>query len=404
MFRDHVKMALKSLRHRITRSFLTLLGIAIGIMAIISLMALGEGMQQAITGELSSLSDSIIVSIGGGVFSSFSGSSSVGEYLTERDITDIERIQGIKDISTQLSGSALAEYNGETTIVSLTGMDINVMMIQFGSTNLEAGSFLADGEQNNIMVGYSIAHDTFDDDITVGSRIKISGEKFFVTGIFAYQGMGSLTSADSIILMSSRDFKSLTGQSNISSAYVSVYDVNEVESIATTIENAINENHGKKDFVTATSMSSILDTIQTVIGILQLVLIAIASIALIVASIGIMNTMLTSVMERTREIGIMKAIGATNKDIMSIFIIEGMLVSSIGGIIGILLGIVGSQGLTMILNNFMGMGGSSNLTPVITIMSVVLAVSVSLIVGILSSLYPAWKAARMSPIEAVRYE
>jgi putative ABC transport system permease protein len=100
----------------------------------------------------------------------------------------------------------------------------------------------------------------------------------------------------------------------------------------------------------------------------------------------------------------MKAIGATNKDIMSIFIIEGMLVSSIGGIIGIILGVFGSQGLTMILNNFMMMGGSSNLTPVITLMSVVMAVTVSLIVGILSSLYPAWKAARMSPIEAVRYE
>jgi putative ABC transport system permease protein len=405
MLRDHVKIAVKNLRHRMSRSFLTLLGIAIGIMAIISLMALGEGMQQAITGELSSLSDSIIVSTGGGVFSLFGGGeSSSNEYFTDRDIVDIAHIQGIKDISTQLSGSARAEYNGETTIISLTGMDTDVMMIQFGTTDLEAGSFLSEDDQNNIMIGYTIAHDTFDADISVGSRIKINGEKFFVTGIFSQQGMGGITSSDNVILMNSRDFKILTGQSNISSAYVRVYDVNEVESIATNIENAINENHGKKDFASATSMSSILDTIQSVIGILQLVLVAIASIALIVASIGIMNTMLTSVMERTREIGIMKAIGATNIDIMNIFIIEGILVSSIGGIIGIILGIFGSQGLTLILNNFMVMGGSSQLSPVITIMSVVLAVSVSIIVGVLSSLYPAWKAARMSPIEAVRYE
>jgi putative ABC transport system permease protein len=204
--------------------------------------------------------------------------------------------------------------------------------------------------------------------------------------------------------MNSRDFEKLTGQSNISSAYVRVFEVNEVETIAVEIENIINENHGKKDFASATSMSSILDTIQTVIGILQLVLVAIASIALIVASIGIMNTMLTSVMERTREIGIMKAIGATNTDIMSIFIIEGILVSTIGGVIGIILGVFGSQGLTIILRSFMAMGDSSGLAPVITIMSVALAVSVSIIVGVLSSLYPAWKAARMSPIEAVRYE
>ncbi|MBE3122647.1 MAG: ABC transporter permease [Thermoplasmata archaeon] len=406
MFRDHVKLAIKNLRHRMSRSLLTLLGIAIGIMAIISLMALGEGMQQAITGELSSLSDVIIVSTGGNMFSSFGGggSTSTGEYFTQRDIAGIERLQGIKEVSTQLSGSGLAEYNGKTTVLSLTGMEVSVMKLQYASQNLEAGGFLNEGEQNKIMIGYSIAHDTFDADISVGGRIKINGEKFFVSGIFGKQGMGGVSS-DSMVLMSSRDFKKLTGQSNISSIYLRVNNVNDAESIATTIQNAINENHGKKDFATATTMTSILKTVQNIIGILQLVLVGIASIALVVASIGIMNTMLTSVMERTREIGIMKAIGATTQDIMSIFIIEGVLMSGVGGIIGIILGVFGSQALTLILGSFMSMGGGSfQLVPIITITSVVLAVAVSLIVGVLSSLYPAWRAARMSPIEAVRYE
>lgn len=389
-----------------SRSLLTLLGIAIGIMAIISLLALGEGMQQAVTGELSSLSDVIIVSTGGNMFSSFGGggSTSTGEYFTQRDIAGIERLQGIKEVSTQLSGSGLAEYNGKTTVLSLTGMEVSVMKLQYASQNLEAGGFLNEGEQNKIMIGYSIAHDTFDADISVGGRIKINGEKFFVSGIFGKQGMGGVSS-DSMVLMSSRDFKKLTGQSNISLIYLRVNNVNDAESIATTIQNAINENHGKKDFATATTMTSILKTVQNIIGILQLVLVGIASIALVVASIGIMNTMLTSVMERTREIGIMKAIGATTRDIMSIFIIEGVLMSGVGGIIGIILGVFGSQALTLILGSFMSMGGGSfQLVPIITITSVVLAVAVSLIVGILSSLYPAWKAARMSPIEAVRYE
>ena len=406
MFRDHVKLAIKNLRHRMSRSLLTLLGIAIGIMAIISLMALGEGMQQAITGELSSLSDVIIVSTGGNMFSSFGGggSTSTGEYFTQRDIAGIERLQGIKEVSTQLSGSGLAEYNGKTTVLSLTGMEVSVMKLQYASQNLEAGGFLNEGEQNKIMIGYSIAHDTFDADISVGGRIKINGEKFFVSGIFGKQGMGGVSS-DSMVLMSSRDFKKLTGQSNISLIYLRVNNVNDAESIATTIQNAINENHGKKDFATATTMTSILKTVQNIIGILQLVLVGIASIALVVASIGIMNTMLTSVMERTREIGIMKAIGATTRDIMSIFIIEGVLMSGVGGIIGIILGVFGSQALTLILGSFMSMGGGSfQLVPIITITSVVLAVAVSLIVGVLSSLYPAWRAARMSPIEAVRYE
>lgn len=402
MFRDNVKLAIKNLRNRFSRSLLTLLGISIGIMAIISLLALGEGMQQAITGELSSLSDVVIVSTGGDVFSAFGGGST-GEYFTQRDIAVIERLQGVKDVSTQLSGYALAEYNGKKTIVSLTGMEIGVMRLQYASQNLDAGEFLNEGDQNKIMIGYSIAHDTFDADISVGGRIKINGEKFFVSGIFGKQGFGGVSS-DSNLLMSTRDFQKLTGQSNISLIYLRVENVNEAESIASTIQNAINENHGRKDFATATTMTSILETVQSITGLLQVVLVGIASIALVVASIGIMNTMLTSVMERTREIGIMKAIGATNLDIMSIFIFEGMLLSSVGGIIGIILGVFGSQGLTLILNNVMTMGPSMNLTPIITISSVVLAVTVSLIVGVLSSLYPAWKAARMSPIEAVRYE
>jgi putative ABC transport system permease protein len=403
MFRDNVKLAIKNLRNRFSRSLLTLLGISIGIMAIISLLALGEGMQQAITGELSSLSDVVIVSTGGDVFSAFGGGGSTGEYFTQRDIAVIERLQGVKDVSTQLSGYALAEYNGKKTIVSLTGMEIGVMQLQYASQNLAAGEFLNEGDQNKIMIGYSIAHDTFDADISVGGRIKINGEKFFVSGIFGKQGFGGVSS-DSNLLMSTRDFQKLTGQSNISLIYLRVENVNEAESIASTIQNAINENHGRKDYATATTMTSILETVQSITGLLQVVLVGIASIALVVASIGIMNTMLTSVMERTREIGIMKAIGATNLDIMSIFIFEGMLLSSVGGIIGIILGVFGSQGLTLILNNVMTMGPSMNLTPIITISSVVLAVTVSLIVGVLSSLYTAWKAARMSPIEAVRYE
>ena len=403
MFRDHVKLAIKNLRHRMSRSLLTLLGIAIGIMAIISLMALGEGMQQAITGELSSLSDVIIVSAGGDFYSSFAGGGSTTQYFTDRDITDIERVQGVRDVTTQLSGTAMAEYNRKTTIVSLTGMEPMVMRLQYASQGLEAGDFLNEGDQNKIMIGNSIAHYTFDADISVGGRIMINGEKFFVSGIFTKQGMGGVSS-DSLVLMNTRDFKKLTGQSNISFIYLRVNNVNDAESIAVTVEDLINENHGQKDFATATTMTSIVETVQSIIGILQLVLVAIASIALVVASIGIMNTMLTSVMERTREIGIMKAIGATNRDIMSIFIIEGVLMSSVGGIMGIILGVFGSQALTLMLKNFMSMGGSVNLAPVITIVSVVLAVMVSLIVGIFSSLYPAWKAARMSPIEAVRYE
>jgi putative ABC transport system permease protein len=404
MFKDNLNLAFKNIKARLSRSLLTLLGIAIGIMAIISLMAIGEGMNVAVTGELNSLSDTILVNVGEG-FSIFSRGSidSKDEYLTERDISDIERINGIKEVTTQLIGGGVLHCNGEDKIVTLTGIDYDIMQIQYSFENLEEGSLLQANDQNKIVIGYKVAHDYFDREISVDRRVLINGKKFFVAGIFGKQGMGGLTSTDDIVILSPRDFIKVTGESNIYSATVTVYDVTNVENIALEIEKVINENHGDEEFASATTMSSILASIQMVLGIIQTVLVAIASIALVVASIGIMNTMLTSVMERTREIGIMKAIGATNKDIMVTFIMEGMLLSITGGLIGILLGVFGSKGVTAVLGNI-GPSGSANLEPVISLFAVVLAVGVSMVVGVFSSLYPAWKAAKMSPIEAVRYE
>jgi putative ABC transport system permease protein len=406
MFKDNFNLAYKNIRERLSRSILTLLGIAIGIMAIIALMGIGEGMNVAVEGELSSLSDTIIVNVGEG-FSIFSGGQmeDTGEYLTERDVNDLKRIPGVNEVNTQLTGVASISFNGinNSIVTTITGMEIESMNFQYGIADLSEGNLLEAGDQSKVLIGYDIAHEYFDDDISIGSRIKINGKKFFVNGIFSQQGFGGVSSNDDLILLTSRDFQKVTGESNIYVATVTVFDVNEVENIATEIERIINENHGEDDFASATSMSSILDSIQSIMGILQTVLLAIASIALIVASIGIMNTMLTSVMERTREIGIMKAIGATNKDVMSIFIIEGLLLSLVGGASGIILGIIGSQGVATGLSN-MGAGGGMPLEPAITMTAIVLGLSVSMIVGIFSSLYPAWKAAKMSPIEAVRYE
>ena len=411
MLKDNFNLAYKNIKERMSRSILTLLGISIGIMAIISLMGIGEGMQAAVSGELSSLSDTIIVTAGGGSSNEFDliseGINNNGEYLTDRDIADLNRIQGVKEVSTQLSGAGVITFNSEDVYVTLTGMDIDSQNLAYDHEDLGFGNLLEEGDQNKCIIGYSIAHEDFDVEISVGSRIKINGEKIVVKGIFSKQGMGGLTSTDNIVILTSRDFEKITGESNIKAAVVRVSNPNKVEAIAEEIEQTINENHGDDDFASAIAMSSILETIQNILGILSMVLIAIAAIALVVASIGIMNTMLTSVMERTREIGIMKAIGAESKDVMFIFIIEGMLVSIVGGAIGIFLGVFGSQGMASLLSE-MGAGGppggNMTLTPVITLYSIVLAVSVSVIVGVLSSLYPAWKAAKMSPIEAVRYE
>ena len=406
MLKDNFNIAFKNIKERKSRVFLTLLGIAIGIMAIVSLMSIGEGMQQAVIGELSSLSDTIIVTTGSIAANPMGGGFSEGkeEYFTDRDIDDIRRIGGIKDISPILFGGGVIKYNGETFGISLLGLDAESMANIFGIDflGLEAGSFMQEGEQNKCIIGYNTAHEYFDIDINVGSKIELNGKNFFVNGIYKKQGAGFSTETDDNIHLTTRDFEKLTGEKNVSGILTRVYDVSNVESIANEIENSLDENHGEEDFANAITMSSILDSIQQVLTIIQIVLLGIAAIALVVAAIGIMNTMLTSVMERTHEIGIMKAIGAKNRDVMVIFIMEGMLISAIGGIIGIVLGIVGAAGFSRASSGFMG--GELPLTPVITIASIVLALSVAIFVGVISSLYPAWKAARMSPIEAVRYE
>ncbi|MDG6218489.1 MAG: ABC transporter permease [Candidatus Thermoplasmatota archaeon] len=406
MIYDNIIIALKNIRERKTRVFLTLLGIAIGIMAIVSLMSIGEGMEVAITQELSSLSDTIFVTIGvdaGGALPTGGGLDfSSMEYLTDRDIGDLQRIQGIRDISPILTSSGIIEYNNKIRTVSLLGMDPLNMKAVFGleSLGLKEGSFLNEGDQNKCLIGHNIAYKYFDNDISVGSRIKINDKLFFVSGIYKEEGMGFSTQTDNSVHLTQRDFEKLTGETNVSAAIIRVYDVNMVNIIADEIETAINHNHRGDDVASVVTMTSILESIQSVLAIIQTVLIAIAAIALLVASIGIMNTMLTSVMERTHEIGVMKAIGAKNSDVMSIFLFEGMFISLLGGISGVIIGIIGAQGFSLATSQAIG----GMLQPVFTLFSISLGIAVAILVGMISSFYPARKAAKMSPIEAVRYE
>ena len=405
MVGDNLRIAIKNIKERKSRVILTLVGIAIGIMAIVSLMGLVEGMQQAVIGELSSLSDTIIVTTGEISASPMGGgfSAGAGGCFTERDIDSLERINGLESVNPILFGSCVIEHNGELKQSSVIGIDPDRMAEIFGIDflGLESGEFLQEGDQNKCIIGYNVAYEYFDTEIKVGNKIEIDGEKFYVNGIYKKEGSGISTQTDDNIHVSVRDLKELTGQEDVTGIIIKVLNVNEVEDIAVQIETAINENHGSEDFANAITMSSLLKSIQEVLTIMQIVLIAIAGISLVVASIGIMNTMLTSVMERTHEIGIMKAIGARNTDVMSIFIMEGVLISVFGGLVGIVLGFIGAQGFGNISGGFMQ---GVPLVPIINTSTIIIAITVAILVGILSSLYPARKAAKMSPIEAVRYE
>jgi len=421
MLVDTLEFAFKNIRKRVMRSSLTILGISIGIMGIVALNGLSAGMTQAVLDELAPLSDTIFfystpVSIKGGTTdtgdSILSGEKigtpriekdddfSKNEPFTERDIEDIQRIVGVKKVNVFMSGYALLSFDNDVSEVSILGMDPKTMGDVYGKESLDSGKLLRSGEQNRCVVGYSIANEYFDRKMKINNKITLNGEKFVIKGVYKKEGGGLWSQNDIAVHITSRDFEKVTGDNSIDNLIVKVDNVNEVEAIASEAIEKVNDNHGYEDFFSAVTMTAILDRIMHVIAIIETVLLGVASIALVVASIGIMNMMLTSVIERTHEIGIMKAIGATKKNVMFMFLSEGALISFIGGIIGLILGFIGASIICSFVSNFIG----TEFVAVISPVSIIFALSVALLVGIVFSYYPSKRAAGMSPVEAIAYE
>ncbi len=395
--KDIFLLAYRDIKERKARTGLTLLGIAVGIAAVIALMSVGYGFQQSVTGELVEMADLIMV---------LPGKASLGsEYVelgsfNERDLKDIERIDGVKETATGASSMEEVEYRGEKTVVSIVGIEPRDVGVVFGDmVKTEEGRFLRDNDHKACLIGHSIAKDYFDEEIGVNDRLKIGGSKFRVVGILEKQG-GFKSELDSEIRVTRRDAKSILGNDGISWIFVRVRNIGEAEEIADEIEERIDENHKLDDFTSAMTMGSVIDQLKTIFTLLQAVLIAIASISLIVASIGIMNTMLMSVMERTHEVGIMKAIGAKNRNVLSLFLLESGIVSVVGGVLGCVLGVLGANVISIGIGAAFGEGIPAIVRPEVLLGGIVVAV----LVGVLSGLYPARKASRMSPVEAVRYE
>ena len=243
MLVDNIKIAFKNIKERKSRVFLTLLGIAIGIMAIVALMSIGEGMQKAVVGELSSLSDTIIVTTGSVSVNPMGGGfteSNVDRYFTERDLDDINRINGIKSSDPVTFSTGIVEFNGEIQTASILGLDADRIADFFGIEflGLESGEFMSEGDQNRCIIGYSVAHEYYGVEISVGNKILINNQNFVVSGIYKEQGAGMSIPTDDYIHITSRDFKKSTGQENITGVLIRVYDsyLSNVDAIADEIE------------------------------------------------------------------------------------------------------------------------------------------------------------------------
>ncbi|MHC1600276.1 MAG: ABC transporter permease [Candidatus Methanospirareceae archaeon] len=394
---DKFLMAYRSIKERKTRSILTVLGIAVGIAAIVALMSVGYGMEEAITGELTGMADMITVFPG-----KITGTTYVelGSF-TDRDVKDVKRIAGIKDITAMTFDAVEVEYRNERIPIFIIGGDTKELEgFYVEPVGLKEGRWLRENDYKGCVIGDRVANDFFDEVIHVNDKLIINGEKFIVVGVFEKASTLYGSDVDPHIFLTLRASQEVLQTDEIKYIMVRVYDIDEAEGIAEEIEEAINDNHGLDDFAMAMTMGSMIEQIGDVFNIIRGVLVGIAAIALVVASIGIMNTMLMSVMERTHEIGVMKAIGAKSSDVLSLFLLESSMVSLVGGVVGCVLGAVAAKVISLGAGTALGIEFGAVVKPEVLLGGM----AVAMVAGVLSGFYPARKAARMSPVEAVRYE
>jgi len=397
---ESFRIAIRALGSNKVRSALTMLGVIIGVAAVILLVAIGSGVQKEITGTIEGLGSNLLFAFpanmesgGGGGGMGGGGSLSIRKQFDLADAEMLKRRLGTEAIVVPvIQGSVELKHGNRSVRSTLAGA--NEQGDEVFNADYVFGRHYNRSEYATaarvVMLGATPAKELFPGQNPVGRDVSVNGERFMVIGLFAEQGGTLSGDQDNQVYMPTTTAQRLLGSKDISTIIVKAVDAQKVDIVKSRMEQSLRPKFG--DDLTVFTQEQTLGILSTLLGTLTVMLAGIAGISLLVGGIGIMNIMLVSVSERTREIGIRKAVGARTYDIMSQFVIEAIVLSVMGGMIGIALGWAGAAALTKFVPTL------------ITWWSVALAFFFSAAVGIFFGVYPAWKASRLNPIDALRYE
>ncbi|HLC52084.1 MAG TPA: ABC transporter permease [Candidatus Nanoarchaeia archaeon] len=404
MIKDYFMLTLKNVRKRGIRSWLTMLGIFLGIAAVVSLISLGSGLQKAIIGQFGTLdADKLMLENTGTGFGP-PGSTAVKK-LNSHDLELVKSVSEVEFAVPRLIRVASVEYNGVAkfrNVVSVPDDDAEFVAVinDFINADAESGRLIKEGDRGKVVLGNNFFKEDYGKDIFVGKTIKIQGREFEVVGILE---KASSFIVNSFVLMPESDLQELLDiDDEIDLIVVQVTDEDKTETVAEEMARRLRKDRhlkvGEEDFSIQTPVQS-LSAVNTILGIINIIVSGIAAISLFIGGIGIANTMYTSVLERTRDIGIMKAIGSKNQVIMLIFLMESGLLGLAGGIIGAAIGLGLAYLVSIAASSFLG---GIDFAVSLSWPLIVGAVCFSLFIGILSGILPAIQASKMHPVEALR--
>lgn len=386
-FFQTIKLAIKNIRSNKLRSALTMIGIIIGISSVIVLVGMGSGSTKQITSQVQSLGTNLI---------SANTSSNGNKQFTLDNVKDIEQIQGVDKVAPVISTNTTVKVGKNSQSTSVTGTTSNFLDIR--NMTISEGRFIADLDVDYrgkvAVLGSDIAQQLYGFTDPVGKDIDIKGSTYQVVGVLKSQGSSMGSNTDDMIIIPSTTAIGLAGTRNVQNVYIKSSDEKNVDSLTNEVNSYLTSFFKSTDNSNKVmSQKQLLDTMSSITSTMTYLLGGIAAISLVVGGIGVMNVMLVSVSERTKEIGIRKALGGSRKDILIQFLIEALVLSSLGGVAGVLFGL----GLGWVVT---ALGMSMNFS----IPVVVVAFSFSLAVGIIFGIFPAYKASKLKPIDALRFE